>query len=195
MISYKYLRTKGDPISAVGNGLEEIAKEFPNGIAFKSIVTTGSGRYLIGKKLNADDIINEITTQAKAASHMDKDVDTMFEIGGQDSKYIHIENGIVDDFEMNKICAAGTGSFLEEQSLKLGTPIEDFSAIALKGEAPCDLGERCTVFIEGSINKAISENISYKNIYSGLCYSIVKNYLNGVVGNRTIGKKYFSKVG
>ncbi|MBC2852159.1 CoA activase [Cetobacterium sp. 8H] len=195
VISYKYLRTKGDPISAVENGLEEIAKEFPNGIAFKSIVTTGSGRYLIGKKLNADDIINEITTQAKAASHMDKDVDTIFEIGGQDSKYIHIENGIVDDFEMNKICAAGTGSFLEEQSLKLGTPIEDFSAIALKGEAPCDLGERCTVFIEGSINKAISENISYENIYSGLCYSIVKNYLNGVVGNRTIGKKIFLQGG
>lgn len=195
VIAYKYLRTKGDPVLAVEKGLEEINKDFPEGIAFKSIVTTGSGRYLIGKKLNADDIINEITTQAKAASHMAKDVDTIFEIGGQDSKYIHIENGIVDDFEMNKICAAGTGSFLEEQSIKLGTPIEEFSEIALKGEAPCDLGERCTVFIEGSINKAISENISSENIYSGLCYSIVKNYLNGVVGNRAIGKKIFLQGG
>lgn len=195
VISYKYLRTKGNPIAAVEKGLEEIAKDFPEGMAFKSIVTTGSGRYLIGKNLNADDIINEITTQAKAANHMAKDVDTIFEIGGQDSKYIHIENGIVDDFEMNKICAAGTGSFLEEQSLKLGTPIEEFSAIALKGEAPCDLGERCTVFIEGSINKAISENINSENIYSGLCYSIVKNYLNGVVGNRPIGKKIFLQGG
>lgn len=195
IISYKYLRTKGNPVSAVKNGLEKITKDFPEGVVFKSIVTTGSGRYLIGRKLNADDIINEITTQAKAASYIANDVDTIFEIGGQDSKYIHIENGIVDDFEMNKICAAGTGSFLEEQSLKLGTPIEEFSTIALKGEAPCDLGERCTVFIEGSINKAISENISFENIYSGLCYSIVKNYLNGVVGNRPIGKKIFLQGG
>lgn len=187
IIDFKYIRTLGNPVNAVEEGIKEIHKDFNNNIAFLSIVTTGSGRYLIGKKLNVDAIINEITTQAKGASFLYPKVDSIFEIGGQDSKYIHLNKGVVDDFEMNKICAAGTGSFLEEQSIKLGTPITEFSKIALCGNNPCDLGERCTVFIEGSINKAINANIDREDIYAGLCYSIVKNYLNSVVGNRSLG--------
>lgn len=104
--------------------------------------------------MGADAIRDEITAQAKAAVYYVPDADTVFEIGGQDSKYISLKDGEVADFTMNKICAAGTGSFVEEQSLRMGIPIGEFGKLALQGKNPCDLGERCTVFIETSIASA-----------------------------------------
>ena len=95
---------------------------------------------------------NEITAQAEAAIAIDPEVDTIFEIGGQDSKYISIDNGVIVDFEMNKACAAGTGSFLEEQAERLGISIKDeFAGLALKADTPTKMGERCTVFIESDV--------------------------------------------
>ena len=115
--------------------------------------STGSGRYLTGDFIGADVIRNEITAQATAAIHYVPDVDTVFEIGGQDSKYIRIDGGVVTDFEMNKVCAAGTGSFLEEQAEKLGIAIVDeFGRLALSARAPVRLGDRCTVFMESDLN-------------------------------------------
>ncbi|MDO5518228.1 MAG: acyl-CoA dehydratase activase-related protein, partial [Clostridium sp.] len=114
---------------------------------------------------------------------------------GQDSKYISIENKLVKDFEMNKICAAGTGAFIEEQIKKLDVTLNEFGPVALKGENPCDLGDRCTVFIEGNIGRSIGQGESIENICSGLAYSIVKNYLNKVVGRREIGNKIFLQGG
>ena len=114
--------------------------------------TTGSGRYLTGDFIGADVVKNEITAQATAAAAIDPEVDTIFEIGGQDSKYISLYNGAIVDFEMNKVCAAGTGSFLEEQAEKLGICIKDeFGALALRPPARSRLGERCTVFIESDL--------------------------------------------
>ena len=146
IVSYKYLRTLGDPAGAVLRGFRELKDEFGKRINIIGAGTTGSGRYMIGKMIGADVIKDEITAQAKAAVQIDGDVDTIFEIGGQDSKFISLENGAVVDFQMNKICAAGTGSFIEEQSKKFNIPIEAFGDLALTSEHPISLGERCTVF-------------------------------------------------
>lgn len=189
LLSFRYIRTRGNPRKATKIGLESILEEFKDKLTIKGIGTTGSERMLLGKELDARLVVNEITAQAKGAVALCPDVDTIFEIGGQDSKYIQIKNGNVVDFEMNKICAAGTGSFIEEQAKKLGIAIEEYETIALKGETPLNLGNRCTVFIEGNISKAISVGESKENITAGLSYSIVCNYLDRVVVNKPIGNK------
>ena len=144
--------TAGRPIEAVRVGLQEIGEEIGDRVEIKGVGTTGSGRYLTADFVGADLVRNEITAQATAAIYIDPTVDTIFEIGGQDSKYISIDNGVVVDFEMNKVCAAGTGSFLEEQAEKLDVSIkEEFGALALSAEEPVRMGERCTVFIESDL--------------------------------------------
>lgn len=195
IIAYKYLRTLGNPVEAVRMGLKEFKKELGGRVHVIGVGTTGSGRYMIGELIGADVIKDEITAQAKAAVAMDSSVDTIFEIGGQDSKYIGLEDGVVTDFQMNKICAAGTGSFIEEQAKKFNIPIEEFGGIALKSGNPIHLGERCTVFIETSIAGNLSRGAKLEDIASGLCYSIVKNYIGRVVGQKKIGKKVFFQGG
>lgn len=195
VIDYIYTKTNGKPKEVVTEYFDILKERLGQDFKFKGIGTTGSGREFIGKLINADLIVNEITAQAEGAINVCSDVDTIFEIGGQDSKYICIENKLVKDFEMNKICAAGTGAFIEEQIKKLGISINEFGKVALEGENPCNLGDRCTVFIEGNIGKAIGEGESIENISAGLAYSIVKNYLNRVVGNRPIGNKIFLQGG
>lgn len=189
VLAHRYIRTKGDPKKAVDDGIKSIQDEFKGQFHIKSIGTTGSGRKLIGKRLEADIIVNEITAQTKGAVEMDPEIDTIFEIGGQDSKYISVKDGRVVDFEMNKICAAGTGSFIEEQAKKLGISIEAYADTALKGDNPLDLGDRCTVFIEGNVSKALAEGQDKANITAGLSYSIVHNYLNRVVAKKPIGNR------
>jgi len=115
VLSKRYLPTAGRPIEAVKQGLAEVGEEIGSRVKILGAGTTGSGRYLTGNMIGADVIRNEITAQATAAAAIDPTVDTIFEIGGQDSKYISLRDGAVVDFEMNKACAAGTGSFLEEQ--------------------------------------------------------------------------------
>lgn len=195
IVSYKYLRTKGNPVEAVRTGLQELRVELGNRIKVIGAGVTGSGRYMIGELIGADVIKDEITAQARAAVAIDGSVDTIFEIGGQDSKYISLENGVVTDFQMNKICAAGTGSFIEEQANKFNIPIMDFGDIALDSENPINLGERCTVFIESSIAAYLSRGAELEDIAAGLCYSIVKNYLGRVVGQKKIGNKIFFQGG
>lgn len=195
VLSYRYLRTKGNPSKVVDEGLESIKSEFKDRLNILGIGTTGSGRKYIGDKINANVIINEITAQAKGAVEIDDKVDTVFEIGGQDSKYIRINDGRVIDFEMNKVCAAGTGSFIEEQAKKMDINIEDYEQIALKGQKPLNLGDRCTVFIEGNISKALAQGNNKEDITAGLSYSIVNNYLNKVVANKPIGNKIFLQGG
>lgn len=184
-----YLRTAGKPLEAVEQGLADLKEKLGHEFTIKGIGTTGSGRVFIGKKLSADLVIDEITAQARGAVHSVGDVDTILEIGGQDSKYIQVKNGLVTDFEMNKICAAGTGAFIEEQIKKLDIPLSDFEAIALKSSNPSDLGDRCTVFIEGNITKALAIGETKEDIAAGLAFSIVSNYLNRVVGSKPIGEK------
>ncbi|MBN2123247.1 MAG: CoA activase, partial [Deltaproteobacteria bacterium] len=195
MVSFQYLRTRGNPLEAVRRGLKAIREEFGDRLEVIGVGTTGSGRHLIGRFVGADVIKDEITSQARAAVHLDPGVDTIFEIGGQDSKFVALEQGVVRDFQMNKICAAGTGSFIEEQAVKFSIPIEDLGPIALQSANPVALGERCTVFMETSIASHLSRGAPMKDIASGLCYSIVRNYLNRVVGQKRIGKHVFLQGG
>jgi len=188
IVAYKYIRSAGHPLKAVQKGLSEIRNEHGE-ITISGLGVTGSGRYLIGKTIGADVIKDEITAQAKAAVTIDPDVDTIFEIGGQDSKYISINNGTVTDFQMNKVCAAGTGSFLDEQAQKFDLPVTELGTLAMKGKQPVNLGERCTVFIESSIASELAKGKKTEDIISGLCYSIAKNYLHRVVGSKKIGKR------
>ncbi|MCK4881345.1 MAG: hypothetical protein KAS82_11810, partial [Bacteroidales bacterium] len=148
VIARRYLPTASKPLEAIRQGMSEIYEEIGDRVVVKGAATTGSGRYLTGDFVGADLIRNEITAQATAAIAFDPEVDTVFEIGGQDSKFISIDNGVVVDFEMNKVCAAGTGSFLEEQAEKLDINIiEEFGEMALGAKKPAGLGDRCTVFM------------------------------------------------
>ncbi|TET52340.1 MAG: hypothetical protein E3J58_00225, partial [Actinomycetota bacterium] len=191
LIAKKYLRTAGRPIEAVRKGVEEVGSQIKDSIVVKGVGTTGSGRYLIGDFVGADIVINEITAQATAAADIDHEVDTIFEIGGQDSKFISLEDGVVVDFEMNKVCAAGTGSFLEEQSERFDIKIEDFGDIALSSKNPLNLGERCTVFMETNVYSHYQKGARIEDLLAGLAYSIVANYINRVVGRKRIGNKIF----
>lgn len=196
VIARRYLPTAGKPLEAIRRGISEIWEEAGSDVEVKGAGTTGSGRYLTGDFIGADTIRNEITAQATAAIDYDPAVDTVFEIGGQDSKYISIENGVVVDFEMNKVCAAGTGSFLEEQAEKLKINIvEEFGSMALKAANPVKLGDRCTVFMESDLNTCVQKGARNDNMVGGLAYSIVYNYLEKVVGNRRIGKRIFFQGG
>jgi predicted CoA-substrate-specific enzyme activase len=196
VIARRYLPTGGQPLEAIQKGLTEIYDEVGEYVEVIGAGTTGSGRYLTGDFIGADTIQNEITAQATAAIDYDPTVDTIFEIGGQDSKYISIEKGVVVDFEMNKVCAAGTGSFLEEQAEKLNINIvNEFGAKALGCDSPCKLGDRCTVFMESDLNSFMQKGARNENLVGGLAYSIVYNYLQKVVVDRKIGDKIFFQGG
>ena len=190
VVARRYLWTSGRPIEAVRRVLREIGGELGPGATVNGIGTTGSGRYLIGDFIGADLIKNEITAQATASIAFDPQVDTVFEIGGQDSKFICIENGTVVDFAMNKVCAAGTGSFLSEQAERMGINVEEeFGARALAAQAPIDCGERCTVFMETDVSNYLASGASVDDLCAGLAYSIVRNYLSKVADRAKIGSR------
>jgi predicted CoA-substrate-specific enzyme activase len=196
VLSKRYLMTAGRPLEAVKQGLREVGQEVGERVVISGAGTTGSGRYLTGDFIGADVIRNEITAQATAAVAIDPQVDTIFEIGGQDSKYISLSNGAVVDFAMNKVCAAGTGSFLEEQAERLGISIqEEFAELAFSSRAPLPLGERCTVFMESDLVHHLQRGAPIPDLVAGLAYSIVENYLNKVVETRRVGRKIFFQGG
>ncbi len=152
VLAREYLMTAGRPLEAITEGLRRVGARIGDRVNILGAATTGSGRYLTGDFIGADVVRNEITAQATAAAAIDPEVDTIFEIGGQDSKFISLSNGAIVDFMMNKVCAAGTGSYLEEQAEKLGISIrEEFGALALESQNPVRMGERCTVFMESDI--------------------------------------------
>lgn len=186
LVDFQYLRTAGDPEAAVRKGLENIRSRFGR-IPLLAVGVTGSGRERIGRLIGADAVRDEITAQARAAIQCMPKADTVFEIGGQDSKYISLQNGQVTDFQMNKICAAGTGSFVEEQAARMNIPLKDFGRLALTAKAPVELGERCTVFIETAIQSAQAQGATQAEVAAGLCQSIVRNYLHKVVGSKPVG--------
>ncbi len=196
VLARRYLMTAGRPLEAVKRGLFEVGLEVGDKVNVCGAGTTGSGRYLTGSFIGADIVKNEITAHATAAAVYDKNVDTIFEIGGQDSKYIRLENGAVIDFTMNKVCAAGTGSFLEEQAEKLNISIkEEFGKRALGSCCPSHLGERCTVFMESDLNHNKQKGVAKDDLIAGLSYSIVLNYINRVVEDRSIGNTIFFQGG
>jgi predicted CoA-substrate-specific enzyme activase len=189
VLASTYLPTSGRPLEAIKQGLAELRSRFSTPPQIAAVGTTGSGRYLSAGFVGSDGVYNEITAQATAARSIVPDVDTIFEIGGQDSKYIRMEGGSIADFTMNRVCAAGTGSFLEEQSVRLNLDIRDFGDLALSAEAPARMGERCTVFMQSDLVHYQQKGASQPDLAAGLCYSIVHNYLNKVVEQRRIGDR------
>ena len=192
VLAREYLMTAGRPLEAITEGLRRVDQKLQGRVRIMGAATTGSGRYLTGDFTGADVVRNEITAQATAAAAIDPTVDTIFEIGGQDSKFISLEHGAIVDFMMNKVCAAGTGSYLEEQAEKLGLSIrEEFGRLALEAHNPVRLGERCTVFMESDIVHHQQRGAAKEDLVAGLSYSIVQNYLNKVVEDRRIGQNVF----
>lgn len=175
----KYIRTKGQPINSVKEGMKLLKDELPDA-EVGSIGVTGSGRQMIGIMVGADVVKNEITAHATATVHYHPDVQTIFEIGGQDSKIIIVKNGIVTDFSMNTVCAAGTGSFLDHQAERLGVQISEFGDLALTAENEVRIAGRCTVFAESDMIAKQQYGYSKADIIKGLCDALVRNYLNNL---------------
>lgn len=180
IIASDYIWTEGNPKKAVTKLLEILKTKIKDKYKVKGIGTTGSARKLIGLMVDANIIKNEITAHAVGTLSLYPDVKTILEIGGQDSKIIIIENGIITDYSMNTLCSAGTGSFLSSQAKRLGIDIEKFGDIALTSESPVKIAARCTVFAESDLIHKAQVGYKKEDIIAGLCKSIVLNYLNNV---------------
>jgi len=181
-----YLRTSGQPIKVLRNGMKIISEEFGNNPYIKGVGTTGSGRQLASVIVGADIVKNEITAHAVAAQKAVPGVKTILEIGGQDSKIIILRNGVVSDFAMNTVCAAGTGSFLDRQAARLEIPIEEFGGYALRSKSPVRIAGRCAVFAESDMIHKQQTGHSTEDIINGLCEALVRNYLNNLAKGKDI---------
>lgn len=192
LIASSYIWTEGNPTLAVRKVINILKEQVPSNYILKGVGTTGSARKLIGLMLDANVVKNEITAHAIGTLSFHPDVRTILEIGGQDSKIILIENGIISDYAMNTLCAAGTGSFLTSQAKRLGIPIEEFGGIALSSSNPTKIAARCTVFAESDLVHKLQVGFPKEDIVAGLCKSIVLNYLNNVgKGKKIVGPIVF----
>jgi len=180
LLCHIYLPTQGKPIEMVQEGLRTIEKQLPPDVTISGVATTGSARYLAGVIVGADLVKNEITSHAVGALHYFPQTQTIIEIGGQDSKIIIIRDSIVTDFGMNTVCAAGTGSFLDHQALRLNMSIEQFSQRSLESTTPVRIAGRCTVFAESDMIHKQQMGHRTEDILYGLCQALVRNYLNNV---------------
>ena len=197
-----YGRTHGDPVKALKECLANIQEKViedtgSDEIEIGLVATTGSSREILGVFLETSGVYNEIIAHSVGTTYFDKEVETIFEIGGQDAKYVLLKNGVPIDYAMNEACSAGTGSFLEESAagdLSIHSAV-DIGPIALDAASPCKFGEHCSAFINSDIRKAVQQGAGRENITAGIVCSIVANYLNRVVGNRTIGGKIFLQGG
>lgn len=190
-----YGRTHGDPVKALKNCFVEMQKQIKEdtgdgGIRITLAATTGSSRELLGVFLETPAVYNEIIAHAVGTTFYRENIDTIFEIGGQDAKYVFLKNKVPIDYAMNEACSAGTGSFLEESAQgDLNIPdAAQIGDIALEAKEPLKFGEHCSAFINSDVRKAIQQGASREDITAGIVTSIVSNYLNRVVGNRTLGK-------
>ena len=196
ILAADYLRTDGDPVGASRKVYRSLADQMEVPIEIAGLGVTGSGRQIAGLHAMTDGVINEIIAHAAAAVHFDPEVDTIFEIGGQDAKYTYITNGVPSDYAMNEACSAGTGSFLEESAKEsLGLKVTDIGKVAYTGTNPPNFNDQCAAFIGSDIKSAAQEAIPVNDIVAGLVYSICMNYSNRVKGNRPVGKKVFMQGG
>jgi predicted CoA-substrate-specific enzyme activase len=187
IIASDYLYTEGNPIGAVKKLIKNLKSQMDlDKYQVVSLGTTGSARKLIGVILGASVVKNEITAHAIGTTSLYPDVNTIFEIGGQDSKIIILDKGIVVDYAMNTLCAAGTGSFLSSQASRLGVPIEEFGSIAVKSNNPTNIAARCTVFAESDLVHKAQVGHKKEDIIAGLCKAVVTNYLNNVGKGKNI---------
>lgn len=192
VIAKIYRRTQGQPIKAVQEGLVELSQALtdagsdPERLDVAGVGTTGSARHLSGVVVGSDIVKNEITAHAVAAMHCVPGVRTVLEIGGQDSKIILLRDGIVVDFAMNTVCAAGTGSFLDHQSGRLGIPIEEFGGHAMRSDEGCQIAGRCSVFAESDMVHKAQMGHSTHDIIYGLCKALVRNYMNNLAKGKEL---------
>jgi predicted CoA-substrate-specific enzyme activase len=194
VIEKLYLRTKGKPIQAIQEGFKIIKDKYGD-VEVNAAGATGSGRQVASALIGADAVKNEITAHAVAALEIDKEVKTIIEIGGQDSKIIILNDGVVTDFAMNTVCAAGTGSFLDRQAERLGIRIEEFGDYAIRSTTPVRIAGRCAVFAESDMIHKQQMGYNQEDIIGGLCEALVRNYLNNVGKGKDIQPKIFFQGG
>ena len=197
ILASEYLRTNGEPVEAARRCYRSLLDQL-DGISVEilGLGVTGSGRKIVGLHGISDGVINEIIAHATAAIHFDPEVDTIFEIGGQDAKYTHITGGVASDYAMNEACSAGTGSFLEESAYEtLGIRMEDIASWAMKGGNPPNFNDQCAAFISSDIKNALNEGIAREDIVAGVVYSVCMNYVNRVKGSRPVGSRLFMQGG
>ncbi len=180
ILTKSYLRNSGRPLEAIQQGMKEVLAVLGDRHSIQGVATTGSARQLAAYLVGADVVKNEITAHSIAVTDLFPGARTIIEIGGQDSKVILLRNGVVVDFAMNTVCAAGTGSFLDQQAARLGISIEAFGNLALKANHPVRIAGRCTVFAETDMIHKQQMGHTVEDIVAGLCDSLVKNYLNNV---------------
>lgn len=196
LLASVYLRTNGDPVSASRKCYSSLLEQLKTEIEIIGLGVTGSGRQIAGLHALTDGVINEIIAHATAAVYFDPEVDTIFEIGGQDAKYTYITNMVPSDYAMNEACSAGTGSFLEESAKEsLGLETKEIAELAMAGKNPPNFNDQCAAFISSDIKNAVQEGISTEDIVAGLVYSICMNYDHRVKGNRAVGNKIFMQGG
>ncbi len=181
-----YRRVDGHPLQATQQALAAAHAHLPAGLEIAAVGVTGSGRQLIGTALGADVVKNEISAHACASIHLHPDVRTIFEIGGQDSKVTVVRDGIVIDFAMNLVCAAGTGSFLDSQAKRLNLSIEELSRQAMRSAHPTSIAGRCTVFAESDMIHKQQIGHRQEDIVMGLCYAMARNFLSNVCAGKEI---------
>jgi predicted CoA-substrate-specific enzyme activase len=180
-----YLRTQGKPVWAIQQGLRKLRGKLPRNEAINGVGTTGSARHLAAAIVGGDVVKNEITSQVIATTHCVPEAQTIMEIGGQDSKIIILSRGMVADFGMNTVCAAGTGSFLDHQAARLGIAIEEFGGHALRSRNPVRIAGKCTVFAESDMIQKQQMGHRTEDVLYGLCQALARNYL----GNVGLGKE------
>jgi predicted CoA-substrate-specific enzyme activase len=192
LVTSLYTRTQGRPIEVTQAGIRQIGQALGDTWEIRGVATTGSARKLIGVVAGADVIKNEITAHAVGALHYAPDVQTVIEIGGQDSKVILLRDEIVVDFAMNTVCAAGTGSFLDQQAYRLNMPIEEFGPLAIRSRTPVRIAGRCTVFAESDMIHKQQMGHPIEDILYGLCQALARNYLNNLcLGKEIVGPVVF----
>lgn len=180
-----YLKTKGNPIEAVKDGLRQLGENYSSDKII-GVGTTGSGRTLAAAVTGADIVKNEITAHGVAAATFDPEIKTIIEIGGQDSKIILLKEGVITDFAMNTVCAAGTGSFLDRQAERLGLEVKDLGDYALRSENPVRIAGRCAVFAESDIIHKQQLGCTMEDIIAGMSKALVRNYLSNVAKGKEI---------
>ncbi len=189
VMAKNYLMTAGRPVEAIKEVFRNLLEDVGDKPKIAGVGVTGSGRYLVGSFIGADVIRNEITAQTRAAAEVDPNAD-IIEIGGQDSKLVIKRNGVVVDYQMNKACAAGTGSFIDELAEQLGVRVHDgeFARLAFDAPHTIDLGSRCAAFMGQSVASAQQEGVPLEVITASLSNSIAANYLSKVLGTRRLGE-------
>ena len=191
LLTHVFLRNRGSPIDSVKDGMAKLKEDIKESeelqsYTIKACGTTGSARYLTKAIVGGDLAKTEIIAHAVATQSMYPNVRTILEIGGQDSKIIILRDGIIIDFAMNSVCAAGTGSFLDHQASRLGIAIEEFGDYAVKSKNPLSIAGRCTVFAESDMIHKQNAGHSREDIIAGLCDSLVRNYLNNITKGKDL---------